>query len=103
MDKVSTEPLVVMSKIMYLVRHDSIAHHIGMINTGRSLLLIDGIVVELFLGIYVTRHMPEVGNTWTGLPTDISRIESLGSLLMIPEMYAKVMGGMHGVDTKHLL
>ena len=60
------EPLVVVGVVVDLEGHDPVADHVGVVNPGRSFLLIGGVGVALELGVGVAGHVPGVGDPGGG-------------------------------------
>ena len=61
--QVANQPFVVVSEIVNLVRQNLIAHHVSMIDSGRCLLLPNGVLIAFQSRVNVPRHVPQVGNT----------------------------------------
>ena len=51
-----------MRVIVNLMGHDVVTHHVRVIHSCGSGLLIDRVVIAVGLGVSVTRHVPHVGN-----------------------------------------
>ena len=58
--QIPTQPLIVVSKVVDLVRQHAVAHHVSVINPGRSFLLKTGIFESLQARVNVSRHVPHV-------------------------------------------
>ena len=65
--EVSSEPFVVVGKIVDAVGHHTVAHHVSMVHAGAGFLMPCGVVIAFEARENVTRHVPHVSNTRCGL------------------------------------
>ena len=100
--EVADEPFVVMGEIVDLIGHDTVAHHVRMIDTGTCLLLPGGVMVTLKLRINVPGHMPHMGDARRTLSTQSGGGESTFRFFIIPQMNTKVVARVHRFDVEHV-
>ena len=92
------EPLFVVRVIVYLIRQNVGADHVGMVHAGAGLLLPGGIVGTLQFGERVAGHVPHVGDSGGRLPAESTGLEGKDGFGLIPQMDAVVVCGVirHG-------
>ena len=102
MHEVANEPLVVVREVVDLIGHHAVAHHVGVIDPRRRLLLPSAVVVTLQSRKNVAAHVPHVGDARTGLAAQSRRPERLVGLLVVPQVDAVVVRRMHRIGGENL-
>ena len=102
MDEVANQPLVVVREVVNLIGHDPVAHHLGMIDAGGSLLLPGGIGVSMQARENMPRHVPHVRDARGRLTQQGGGLQGPLGLFSIPQMNAKVVRRVHRLDREYL-
>ena len=100
--QVPNQPLVVVSVVVDLVRHDLIAHHVGMVDARGRFLLPRGVRITMESRVRVAWHVPHVSNTGSAWPAFRGGVQSELVLFVVPEMDAKVMGRVFWIGVKNI-
>ena len=102
-DQVANQPFVVVSEIANLIRHDTITHHVGVVDAGGSLLLVDRILVPFQSRINMSGHVPHVSNARCRNSASRGGFDRVGWMPTVPKMNGVVMGRMKRFDLKNVI